>query len=65
GEFLACKAASEVYELFGSEGFKKEDMLLPDECVYGDISFHYRTGGHDQTREDFLCYLQQADMFVK
>ena len=65
GEFLACKAASEVYELFGSEGFKKEDMLLPDECVYGDISFHYRTGGHDQTGEDFLCYLQQADMFVK
>lgn len=65
GEFLACRAASPVYELFGSKGFRKEEMLSPDECVYGDISFHYRTGVHDQTREDFLCYLHQADQFIK
>ena len=66
GEYLACKAASPVYELFGSKGFKVEkEMLSADECIYGDISFHYRTGVHDQTGEDFLCYLQQADMFIK
>ena len=66
GEYLACKAASPVYELFGSKGFKVEkEMLSADECIYGDISFHYRTGVHDQTGEDFLCYLHQADMFIK
>lgn len=65
GEFLACREAGKVYELFGSKGFKEENMPLPDGCFYGDISFHYRTGKHEQTREDFLCYLQQADLYIK
>ncbi len=29
GEFLACKAASEVYKLFGSQGLPADEMPLP------------------------------------
>ena len=64
GEFLACKAASDVYRLFGSEGLAIENMPEQDRNVSGDISFHCRTGKHDQTPEDWAHYLDLADIYL-
>lgn len=58
GEFLAAKAASQVYRLFGSEGLPCEDMPAPDIDITGDVSFHYHTGIHDQTPQDWRHYYQ-------
>ena len=65
GEVLACKNASPVYRLFGSEGFTGKDMPKPDTWISGDISFHYRTGRHDQTPWDWARYLDAADRYWK
>ncbi len=61
GEFLSCVHASEVYRLFGSEGLPVREMPPPDAPVMGEIGFHYRTGGHDQTWDDWKFYLDFAD----
>ena len=63
GEFLACRAASEVYELFGSSGLPAETMPEPDVKISGDISFHYTAGPHDQTPADWAHYLDLAETF--
>ncbi|MBR4672932.1 MAG: hypothetical protein IKP00_00560 [Victivallales bacterium] len=64
GEFLAAKAASEVYRLFGSKGLPADEMPVPDLNITGDISFHYRTGKHDQTPQDWAHYLDLADIYL-
>ncbi len=61
GEFLAAKAASPVYRLFGEEGLPAEDMPPPDHPVQGTIGYHVRTGEHDLTAFDWQCYLDFAD----
>ena len=63
GEFLACRAASEVYRLFGSDGLPAENMPEPDQNISGDISFHCHTGKHDQTPQDWAHYLALAKEF--
>ena len=60
GEFLSGVYASEVYRLFGAEGLGTETMPPPDQPVTGEISYHLRTGKHDQTREDWLHYWDLA-----
>ena len=64
GEFLAAKAASEIYQLFGSAGLPADEMPVPDLNITGDISFHYRTGKHDQTPQDWAHYLDLADIYL-
>lgn len=63
GEFLACRAASDVYGLFGSAGLPVQEMPEPDRNVTGDISFHFRTGKHDQTPQDWAHYLALAKKY--
>jgi hypothetical protein len=65
GEFLACVEASKVYRLFGSNGLQTTTMPPPDQVVSGDVSFHYRTGKHDQTPFDWEHYFSLGDMFLK
>lgn len=65
GEFLAAVAASDVYRLFGSKGLPVNEMPGPDVNVTGDISFHCRTGCHDQTPFDWNHYLEIADIYLK
>ena len=65
GEFLAAKAASDVYRLFGSNGLPADEMPAPDINITGDISFHYRTGKHDQTPQDWAHYLDLADIYLR
>ena len=64
GEFFAAKAASEVYQLFGSAGLPADEMPASDLNITGDISFHYRTGKHDQTPQDWAHYLDLADIYL-
>ena len=61
GEFLAAKYASDVYELFGSEGLRASEFPAPDTPVYGDITYHCRTGEHDITLADWEVYWNAAD----
>ena len=64
GEFLACKAASLVYRLYGSCGLTVDEMPGPDIHCAGDISFHCRTGKHDHTPQDWGYYLDLADKYL-
>ena len=64
GEFLSAVAASDVYRLFGSNGLPATEMPPPDTPVTGDISFHYRTGKHDQTPQDWSHYWDIADRYL-
>ncbi|MCK8492426.1 acetylxylan esterase [Spirosoma sp. RP8] len=47
GEFLACVAASPVYELLGKKGLSTTVMPKPDESLMdGDLAFRNHEGGH-------------------
>ena len=63
GEFLACAAASEVFELYGVPAFGKTEMISPDTHVPGRVHYHLRTGVHDQTPHDWGRYLDAADKY--
>ena len=64
GEFLSCKAAAEVYELFGAGGNMKNASFPPaDTFLTGEISYHLRTGKHYQAHFDWEHYLLLADKF--
>ena len=63
GEFLSSLYAGNVYELIGSKGLECDVMPPPDCFVTGDISYHIRTGRHNQTPEDWAHYLDIADKY--
>ena len=65
GEFLSGVHASEVYRLFGAEGLGTDTMPPPDQPISGEVSYHLRTGKHDQTREDWLHYWKLADKLFR
>ncbi len=65
GEFLSGVHAAEVYRLFGAEGLGTDVMPQPDRPVTGEISYHLRTGKHDQTLEDWLHYWELADRLFR
>lgn len=64
GEFLSCVHASDVYRLFGFPGLPVPEMPPPDAPAAGLISFHCRTGEHDQTPQDWKYYLDFADRWL-
>jgi dienelactone hydrolase len=62
GEFLACMAASPVYELLGVPGLVADEMPLLDTPVAeGRIGYHVRRGGHGFTDYDWAQYLGFLD----
>ena len=63
GEFTSAVNANEVYALFGSKGLVCDEMPAPDTFVTGDISYHVRTGTHNQTPEDWAHYLEIAKRY--
>jgi len=64
GEFLSAYHASEVYALFGSKGIASEKMPPADQCWSADVSYHLRTGKHDQTAFDWEHYVKIAKRFL-
>lgn len=65
GEFIAAKEASKVYRLYGSKGLELTEMPGENQGCIGDLSFHYRSGKHDQTEFDWQQYFNVADKYLK
>lgn len=65
GSFLACIAASPVYQLLGKEGFPGVEMPVPELPVVGTIGYHIRTGKHDVKPYDWKCFMDFADLHFK
>ncbi|NML67219.1 acetylxylan esterase [Hymenobacter sp. RP-2-7] len=63
GEFLACVAASPVYELLGRKGVGTSTMPAPDQAlVSGDLAFRQHVGGHTDA-PDWPTFLAFASRY--
>jgi hypothetical protein len=61
GEFLAARAVTPVYRLFGKEGVKQATLPPLNHPVGETVHYHVRTGGHDVTPYDWGQYLSFAE----
>ena len=61
GGFLAAKAATPVYEMFGKTGITAAEMPPVNQAIMNDIGFHIRSGKHDVTAFDWDQYIAFAD----
>jgi hypothetical protein len=60
-EFLAAKAACEVYALYGKSGVTDTVMLAPEHQIGKTAAYYVRRGGHDVTAYVWEQYLSFAD----
>ncbi len=59
GEFLAAKAAGEVYQLFGGNGLGDSEFPAPEQPIFGQgVGYYLRTGVHDVTAVDWQLVLR-------
>ena len=66
GEFLATRAAVEVYHLFGiSSSDNFSTMPVAGEAIAGPVSYHLRAGKHDLLEFDWRHYLNFADRHLR
>lgn len=65
GEFHSAVYTGEVYCLLGDTQLKADEMPKPDEYQTGIVSYHLRTGKHEQTTFDWNHYTAIADQFIK
>lgn len=63
GEFLAAKAATPVYELFGEKGIEDDKYTEVGEMVGNELSFLMTTGGHGST--DWDLWIKFMDKYLK
>ena len=61
GEFLAARAATPVYELFGKSGIAETNFPPLDHALQHDIGFNCHTGKHDVLPTDWDNFLDFAD----
>ena len=61
GEFMAAKAASPVYALFGKVGLANAQFPEPNDPIQTTVGYHLRDGKHDVTAFDWKNYLDFAD----
>ncbi|AEI36865.1 glucuronyl esterase domain-containing protein [Francisella salina] len=64
GAFLAAKATSPVYKLFGEALNLPKNQPAVNKPVIGIVSYHIRSGGHDLTTYDWQQYIKAANLFV-
>lgn len=59
-QFLACAAASPVWELYGKKGLEAPDRLpeCGDHFEDGCVGFHMRAGEHFHSRTDWQVYME-------
>jgi hypothetical protein len=65
GEFLAVRAASPAWELFGGKGLDDEEMPPPGRQAGRHLGYHIRTGKHGITLQDWSMYLDFADRYLR
>jgi hypothetical protein len=66
GEFLAAKAASAVYALYGLKGLADRDFPAENQPLAdGAVAYHLRSGPHDLSAYDWAQYLTFADKWLK
>jgi hypothetical protein len=66
GEFLAQVAASPVYQLLGAKGIGATELPPVDTTLAtGDLAWHYHTGGHTLTVEEWRAFLTFMDRYFK
>jgi hypothetical protein len=65
GEFLAAKAVSPVYALYGETGITNAVMPALEHPIGDAVAYHVRRGGHDVTVYDWKQYLDFADRRLK
>lgn len=66
GEFLAQVAASPVYQLLGAKGIGATELPPVDTTVAtGDLGWHYHTGGHMLTVDEWKAFLVFLDRYFK
>ena len=56
GEFLAGAHAGAVYKLFGIDTYTPDTPHPVDSYITGAVSYHVRSGGHDQNLADWTHY---------
>jgi hypothetical protein len=61
GEFLAAKAVTPVYALYGEEGLPEMTKPPMEKSIGNSVAYHLRPGGHDVTAFDWEQYLDFAD----
>ena len=62
-EFLTTLHASSAWELLGEHGLVTEDRM-PSPCAFlgeGNVLYHYRSGKHFLSREDWQAYIKFLD----
>ena len=57
GEWLAARAATPVYELFGRQGLLTEQMPQPGMRVGGTLGYYLHAGGHGMIPSDWAVFL--------
>ena len=66
GEFLAEVAASPVYQLLGARGIGATELPAVDTTLAtGDLGWHYHTGGHMLTVDEWKAFLVFMDRYFK
>jgi len=66
GEFLAEVAASPVYQLLGGKGIDATELPPVDTTLAtGDLAWHYHTGGHMLTVDEWKAFLVFMDRYFK
>ena len=66
GEYLATRAASAVWNLYGMQGIENEERPAPDHGIgNGPVRYWYRTGKHALTPADWAYYYDLADDTLK
>jgi len=61
GEFLAARAATPVYQLFGKTGILETEFPPLDHALQHDLAFNCHTGKHDVLPADWDNFLDFAD----
>jgi hypothetical protein len=65
GEFLSGVAVTPVYRFLGSTGLPVTKWPAVNQPVFGVVSYHVRSGGHDVTDFDWEQYLTFLDRYLK
>jgi hypothetical protein len=66
GEFLAEQAAGPVYRLLGKKDLGVTTLpALDTPLTRGDLGWHYHTGGHAATPDDWKAFLEFVGKYLK